>query len=119
MFNPEHLGPEKSDSHTRAKHKFKLREHQAQNDELKNSFINRMIQQWDHLPASVVEADSVVAFKNSACSAVRLAATGHWCNEHPCSLPDHCLDLDLDSRVFSMFIWICNDLVCTICLLNT
>ena len=58
------LGLEKSDSRTRAKHKFKLRELPARNDELKNSFVNRTIPQWNCLPAAVAEADSVVAFKS-------------------------------------------------------
>ena len=89
MIDHEHLGLEKSDSHTKAKHKFKLREHQAQNDELKNYFVNRTIPQWNRLPAHVAEANSVVAFKSQlAGSAARLAATCHWCNEHHCSLPD-------------------------------
>ena len=41
-----------------------LRELPARNDELKNSFVNRTIPQWNCLPAAVAEADSVVAFKS-------------------------------------------------------
>ena len=60
----EDLGLEKNDSHTRAKHKFKLRERPARTTNLKSSFVNRTIPQWNCLPAAVAEADSVVAFKS-------------------------------------------------------
>ena len=55
---------EKSDSRTRAKHKFKLREFPARNDELKNSVVNQTIPQWNCFPTAVAEANSVVAFKS-------------------------------------------------------
>ena len=60
----EDLRLKKSDSRTRAKHKFKLRELPAQNDELKSSLVNQTIRHWNCLPAAVAEADSVAAFKS-------------------------------------------------------
>ena len=62
--HPEHLGMQQSDSRTRAKHKYKMRELPARTDDLKHSFVNRTIPQWNCLPASVAEADSAVACKN-------------------------------------------------------
>ena len=62
--HPEHLGMQQSDSRTRAKHKYKMRELPARTDDLKHSFVNRTITQWNCLPASVAEADSAVACKN-------------------------------------------------------
>ena len=51
--HPEHLVMQQSDSRTRAKHKYKMRELPARTDDLKHSFINRTIPQWSCLPASV------------------------------------------------------------------
>ena len=62
--HPEHLGMQQSDSRTRAKHKYKMRELPARTDDLKHSFVNRTIPQWNCLLASVAEADSAIACKN-------------------------------------------------------
>ena len=49
----EHLGIHPSDSRTRSKHKSKMREQQVGTNDLKNSFINRMIWQWNCLPMAM------------------------------------------------------------------
>ena len=85
IISREDLGLETSDSRKRAKHKFKRRELPARNDELKNSFINRTIPQWNCLPAAVAEADSVVAFKS------QLAAR-RICTKAGCKIVNNMLD---------------------------
>ena len=44
-------------------HKFKLKKHRSRLDIRKNFFSNRVVQQWNSLPAHVVEAESVITFK--------------------------------------------------------
>ena len=63
-LHPEHLGMQQSDSRTRAKPKYKMREFPVRTDDLKHSHINRTIPQLNCLPASVAEADPAVACKN-------------------------------------------------------
>ena len=58
---PDFLNLQGSDSQTRAKHKLKYN-YRVRTDKLNNSFVNDMIPQWNHLPALVVEADSVTLF---------------------------------------------------------
>ena len=71
---------------------FKLRERQAWDGELKNSFINRTISS-PHLCGGDWLSNWL---QESSGSPARLAATGHWHNKHPCSMPGPYPDLDLD-----------------------
>ena len=48
---------------TRAQHNFKYQTLKATTNELKYSFINRTVPEWNKLPANVAEADSVCSFK--------------------------------------------------------
>ena len=74
---------------------FKLRERQAWDGELKNSFINRTI-----LSPHLCGGDWLSNWlQESSGSPARLAATGHWHNKHPGPYPD--LDLDLGPRLIT------------------
>ena len=59
----EMLSLEDSDSRTRNKHRHKLKTKSGKTTELKNSFINRSIPEWNLLPAPVAEAASAYIFK--------------------------------------------------------
>ena len=58
----EDLALEKADGRTRAAHKFKLK-HQS-TTEHHYSFVNRAIPEWNRLPATMAEADSLSEFKS-------------------------------------------------------
>ena len=60
----EELGLEKADKRTRASHCHKLRHHQPTTTEYRHSFICSTIPEWNKLPASMAEADSVAIFKS-------------------------------------------------------
>ena len=62
-ISPDMLGLEDSDTRTRAKHRFKLKTKKGRTDELKHSFVNRSIPEWNLLPATVAEAASLHIFK--------------------------------------------------------
>ena len=55
---------EHTDSRTRSSHGYTFRVQRAQTDELKFSFAPRTIIEWNSLPASVVDADSVETFRS-------------------------------------------------------
>ena len=57
------LGLEKADPRTRRKHRFKLKTHDGSTPNLKNSFVNRSIPEWNQLPASMAEAVSLNSLK--------------------------------------------------------
>ena len=59
----EMLSLEDSDSRTQKKHRHKLKTKSGRTTELKNSFINRSIPDWNLLPAPVAEAASADIFK--------------------------------------------------------
>jgi len=50
------------------------RKHRSRLDVRKNFFSNRVVTEWNKLPAHVVEADTVMTFKN------RLDACNRWGN---------------------------------------
>ena len=60
----EELGLEKADKCTRASHYHKLRHHQPTTTEYHHSFICSTILEWNKLPVSMAEADSVTIFKS-------------------------------------------------------
>ena len=60
----EELGLEKADKCTRASHSHKLHHHQPTTIEYRHSFICSTILEWNKLPASMAEADSVATFKS-------------------------------------------------------
>ena len=60
----EELGLERADKCTRASHCHKLRHHQPTPIEYPHSFICSTILEWNKLPASMAEADSVAIFKS-------------------------------------------------------
>ena len=66
----EELGLEKADKRTRASHCHKLHHHQPTTTEYRHSFICSTIPEWNKLPTSMAEADSVAIFKSQlACLA--------------------------------------------------
>jgi hypothetical protein len=63
-LSTQDLGILPADGRTRSAHKFKLRVPRASTAELKNSFVNRTIPDWNRLPASQAEAGSVDQLKS-------------------------------------------------------
>jgi len=55
-------------------HQYKLQKHRSRPDVRKNFFSNRVVTERNKLPAHVVEADTVMTFKN------RLDACSRWGN---------------------------------------
>ena len=45
-------------------HRLKLTKHHVNKTQYKNFFTNRIVNQWNHLPSHIIEADSVNSFKN-------------------------------------------------------
>ena len=62
--SPEDLALEKADGRTRATHKFKLKHQSPTTTEHRHSFVNRTIPEWNRLPATMAEADSLSEFKS-------------------------------------------------------
>ena len=54
--SPEDLALEKVDGRNRAAHKFKLKH---QSPTTTDSFVNRTIPEWNRLPTTMTEADSI------------------------------------------------------------
>jgi len=53
------------DGNTRTRgHKYKLAKYRSRLDTRKNYFSQRVVNEWNQLPAVVVEAESVNSFKN-------------------------------------------------------
>ena len=62
--SPEDLALEKADGRTRAAHKFKLKHQSPTTTEHRHSFVNRTIPEWNRLPATMAEVDSLSEFKS-------------------------------------------------------
>ena len=62
--SPEDLALEKADGRTRAAHKFKLKHQSPTTTEHRHSFVNRTIPEWNRLPTTMAEADSLSEFKS-------------------------------------------------------
>ena len=62
--SPEDLALEKADGRTRAAHKFKLKHQSPTTTEHRHSFFNRTIPEWNRLPVTMAEADSLSEFKS-------------------------------------------------------
>ena len=60
----EDLALEKADGRTRAPHKFKLKHQSPTTPEHRHSFVNHTIPEWNRLPATMAEADSLSEFKS-------------------------------------------------------
>ena len=66
VVTPVDLGLIESDGRTRHKHRHKFREHAARTEEMRFSFTNRTIIEWNDLPALVAEAEVVVQLDGAA-----------------------------------------------------
>ena len=62
--SPEQLHMIHADARTRALHRHKFRIQSARSEERKYSFVNRTIPEWNNLPTSTAEADSLCSFKS-------------------------------------------------------
>ena len=60
----EELHLEEADTRTRASHCHKFRHHKPTTTESRHSFICTTIPEWNRLPASMAEADSIDTFKS-------------------------------------------------------
>ena len=74
----EELAVKKTDKHTRASHCHTLRHHQPTTTEYRH-FIYFTIPEWNKLPASMAEADSVATFKLVGAPGW-LSQSTHWRN---------------------------------------
>ena len=59
----EELGLECPDRRTRASHRYKFKEKQAQSNLQKFSYVNRTVPEWNRLSANMAEAESLDIFK--------------------------------------------------------
>ena len=62
-ITPEELGLEAADSRTRASHRHKFREKGSRTNLSKFSFVSRTVPDWNRLPATTAEAESLEIFK--------------------------------------------------------
>ena len=63
-LKPEEMRLQVSSSRTRASHSWKLFQHRTRTEELRHSFTTRTIPEWNSLPATLAEADSLDIFKS-------------------------------------------------------
>ena len=61
---PDLLGLQRADSRTRASHLHKFCEWSGRTEEMRHSFVNNTIREWNHLPAELAEADSLPIFRS-------------------------------------------------------
>ena len=61
---PDQLGLVSADQRTRASHRHKFHQCTGRTDELKHSFLNVTVKEWNLLPASLAEADSSSIFRS-------------------------------------------------------
>ena len=61
---PDDLDLAQADGRTRSNHKFKLRCHRPTTKNSRHSYVNTTIPEWNSLPASIAEADSLSEFKS-------------------------------------------------------
>ena len=61
---PDDLDLAQADGRTRSNHKFKLRCHRPTTKNSRHSYVNTTIPEWNSLPASLAEADSLSEFKS-------------------------------------------------------
>ena len=62
-ITPADFGLEPADRRTRASHRHKFKRKAASGDLIKYSFVNRTVPDWNSLPTSVAEAESLDIFK--------------------------------------------------------
>ena len=60
--SPADLALKKADGRTRAAHKFKLKYQSPTTTEHPHSFVDRTIPEWNQLPTTMTEADSLLEF---------------------------------------------------------
>ena len=63
-IEPQDLGLEFADAHTRSSHQYKLKLHRSSTKELHHSFVVRTIPEWNLLPTNLAEAGSVDHLKS-------------------------------------------------------
>ena len=62
-INPDQIGLVAADNRTRANHRYKFRAIGASSTGMRVSFAVRTVNDWNQLPAVVVEQETPVAFK--------------------------------------------------------
>ena len=68
-ITPSDLGLVPADSRTRASHRHKFKHKGGHRDQTKFSMIHRTVPEWNRLPATLAEAESVDIFKTGLAKA--------------------------------------------------
>ena len=87
--SPEDNGLEPADGRTHEKHKHKFRTRGPRTSSYKYSFASRTISEWNRLPASIVEADSLQAFKVGLAALTPVAPEMPWSGTHAICVIHH------------------------------